>query len=171
MQVNIWHTYVTLMAMVAHTSNDRTTASVGQSDWDFIGNKWLASVGDDIVVLDTDAKLWWFKWSIIPTEGWEPKSSGMLLEGVKDFVFDEHGFMILKNDGSLHQKADINSQPVKINHFIATDCTSMKMIDKDKVAIAQYTSKIVRLSILSLTGGQSKTLQCDITEQSKGNHI
>ena len=160
------------MAVITQTSNDRTTASVGQSDWDFIGNKWLASVGDDIVVLDTDAKLWWFKWSIITTgeEDCE-NSSGMLLEGVKDFVFDEHGFMILKNDGSLHQKADINSQPVKINHFIATDCTSMKMIDKDKVAIAQYTSKIVRLSILSLTGGQSKTLQCDITDQSKGNHI
>ena len=96
----------------------------------------------------------------------------MLLDGVKDFDFNQHGFIILKNDGSLHLKADINSQPVKLNDFTATDCTSMKMFDKDKVAIAQYTSNIVKLSILSLAGGQqSKTLQCDISTTSKGNNI
>ena len=75
----------------------------------------------------------------------------MLLGGIKDFVFDHHGFMIIKNDGSLYRKADVNSQAIKINDFIATDCTSMKMIDDGKVAVAHFESDTVKLSIVSLT--------------------
>ena len=91
----------------------------------------------------------------------------MLLDGVKDFAFDDCGFMILKIDGSLHRKAGIKSQPVKIDDIIATDCTSMKMIQKDKVAIARCNTNNVTLSILSLTGNEQASIHCDMTVDTK----
>ena len=107
-----------------------------------------------------------FKWSVVFTGGQVVGS--LLMDGVKDFIFNKHGLVVLKTDGSLHRKADLNSQLVKTDDFTATDCTSMKMVSKDRVALASFTTNIVKLSILSLSNSHLESVFCQLPVDKKG---